>query len=190
MTGGISITLSTSEKKFLLEVARESILNYLKGNAIHNYEEGKLSAGVTQKAGAFVSLHKQNNLRGCIGRFISDEPLYRLIQKMAISSAFRDYRFNYIELQEMEEIDIEISIISPLYKIESIDDFIPGQHGIYIKKGERTGTFLPQVGSATNWSKQEMLGHCARDKAGIGWDGWKDAELYIYTALVFGEKEV
>ena len=64
-----------------------------------------------------------------------------------------------------------------------------GKHGIYIKKDYRAGTFLPQVATQTGWSKEEFLGHCARDKAHIGWDGWKDADVFIYEALVFGENE-
>jgi len=183
-------TITFKEKKLLLEIARESISDYLSGNIMRHYDESELTQGVTQCAGAFVSLHKNNKLRGCIGRLISDEALYRLIQKMAVSSAFRDYRFKPVQVDEMEKIDIEISVLSPLRKIDSINEFIPGKHGIYIKKDERTGTFLPQVGLNTNWSKEEMLGHCARDKAGLGWDEWKDAELFIYSAAVFGEKDM
>ncbi|MCU0370250.1 MAG: AMMECR1 family protein, partial [Bacteroidales bacterium] len=63
-----------------------------------------------------------------------------------------------------------------------------GKHGIYMKKGFSSGTFLPQVAVETGWTKEEFLGHCARDKAHIGWDGWKDAELYVYEAYIFGEE--
>lgn len=72
-------------------------------------------------------------------------------------------------------------------KIKSIDEIELGKHGIYIKKGNRSGTFLPQVANETHWTKEEFLGHCAQDKAFIGWNGWKDADIYIYEALVFGE---
>ena len=72
-------------------------------------------------------------------------------------------------------------------KISSIDEIVLGKHGIYIKKEYAAGTFLPQVATETGWTKAEFLGHCAQDKAGIGWDGWKDAELFVYEALVFGE---
>jgi hypothetical protein len=90
----------------------------------------------------------------------------------------------------MDNIDIEISVLTPLQKIESIDEIEMGKHGIYIKKGFATGTFLPQVANETGWTKEEFLGHCAHDKAGIGWDGWKDADIFIYEALVFSEKEM
>ena len=70
-------------------------------------------------------------------------------------------------------------------RIRSIDEFYPARHGIYIRRGHRSGTFLPQVAQETQWTKEELLGHCAQDKAGIGWDGWRDAELYVYEAIVF-----
>ena len=70
-------------------------------------------------------------------------------------------------------------------RIRSIDEFQLHRHGIYIKKGYRSGTFLPQVADEVNWTKEEFLGHCAQDKAGIGWNGWRDAELYVYEAIVF-----
>jgi AMMECR1 domain-containing protein len=74
-------------------------------------------------------------------------------------------------------------------KIQSIDEITLGKHGIYIVKNGRSGTFLPQVADESGWTKEEFLGHCARDKARIGWDGWKDADIYIYEAIVFSENE-
>ena len=106
---------------------------------------------------------------------------------MAVEAAFGDPRFNSLQASELKLINIEISVLSPLHKISSIDEFILGRHGIYIKKGNRSGTFLPQVADEVNWTKEEFLGHCAQDKAGIGWDGWRDADLYTYEAVVFKE---
>ena len=74
-------------------------------------------------------------------------------------------------------------------RIHSVDEFELGTQGIYMRKGYRSGTFLPQVAAETGWTKEEFLGHCAQDKAGIGWDGWKDADLFVYEALVFGEEK-
>jgi AMMECR1 domain-containing protein len=79
-------------------------------------------------------------------------------------------------------------VLTPLKRIKSPDEFNLGKQGIYIKKGNQTGTFLPQVAAQTGWSKDEFLGHCAQDKAGIGWNGWKSAELYTYEAVVFSEE--
>jgi AmmeMemoRadiSam system protein A len=106
---------------------------------------------------------------------------------MARSAAFDDPRFPPLQKSELPEIEIEISVLTPLRRIHSIDEFHYGREGIYIVKGGRSGTFLPQVAEEVNWTKEEFLGHCARDKAGIGWEGWKDAELYTYEAIVFGE---
>jgi hypothetical protein len=107
---------------------------------------------------------------------------------MAIAAATHDNRFEPVSADEIDQIDIEISILTPLKKISSIDQIQLGKHGIYIKKGLNSGTFLPQVASETKWTKEDFLGHCSRDKAGIGWDGWKNAELYTYEAIVFNEK--
>ena len=108
---------------------------------------------------------------------------------MARAAAFDDPRFRPVTAKEMGRIDIEISVLSPLRQIHSIDDLQLGRHGIYIRKGEHSGTFLPQVAEETGWSKEEFLGHCARDKAGLSWTGWKDADLYVYEAVVFGEQK-
>ena len=147
--------------------------------------------GFTQKmlapSGAFVTLTIDGKLRGCIGRFDADQPLYKMVQEMAVSAATRDYRFSRLTKKELGQAHIEISVLTPMKKILSPDEIVLGKHGIYVKKGSRGGTFLPQVASQTNWTVEEFLGHCARDKAGIGWDGWKDADLYTYEAYVFGE---
>jgi hypothetical protein len=94
-----------------------------------------------------------------------------------------------VKKDELSKLKIELSVLTPLKRIKSADEFILGKQGIYMKQGNQTGTFLPQVATATGWNKEQFLGHCAEDKAGIGWSGWKTAELYTYEALVFGEGE-
>ncbi|MCK4749419.1 MAG: AMMECR1 family protein, partial [Bacteroidales bacterium] len=106
-----------------------------------------------------------------------------------LAAALRDQRFAPVEVSELVYIDIEISVLTPLSKITSIDEFQIGQHGIYMTKDDKSGTFLPQVAEQTGWSAEEFLGHCAREKAGIGWEGWKDADLFVYEAIVFGEEK-
>ena len=137
--------------------------------------------------GVFVTLHLNGRLRGCIGRFTSNQSLHATIREMAQSAAFDDPRFPELTKKEAQLIDIEVSVLSPLKKIASIDEFKLGRDGIYMIKGSRHGTFLPQVAEETGWSTEEFLGHCARDKAGIGWDGWKDAELYTYQTEIVNE---
>jgi AmmeMemoRadiSam system protein B/AmmeMemoRadiSam system protein A len=183
----VNFSLSDSDKEYLLHLARKAIEDYLSSHSYEKIPEGTLSGALIEKAGAFVTLTIDGNLRGCIGNFNAEKPLYQTVQEMAIAAATQDPRFLPVEMEELSKIKIEISVLTPLRKIDSIDEFVLGKHGIYIKKGNRSGTFLPQVADGTGWTKEEFLGHCARDKAGIGWEGWKDADLYVYEAIVFSE---
>ena len=139
--------------------------------------------------GAFVTLHLNGRLRGCIGRFTSPSTLHATSREMARSAAFSDPRFPALSKKEAPEVDIEVSVLSPLKRIQSVDEIKLGRDGIYMIKGTSHGTFLPQVAEETGWNTEEFLGHCARDKAGIGWNGWKEAELYTYQTEVVKESE-
>ena len=180
--------LAKNDKDQLLEIARNSINRYLKTGSITDIKSESLSQSMREKRGVFVSLHKNGELRGCIGHFEGDKSLWSIVREMAISSAISDNRFPPVEAFEMAQIDIEISVLTPLRPIKSEKEIVLGKHGIYMRKGNRSGTFLPQVATSSNWTMNEFLGHCARDKAGIGWEGWKDAELFVYEACVFSEK--
>ena len=184
-----AFALTGEERAQLLQIARKSIDYELARKTDLPYDSTKMSPALQQHCGVFVTLHKGGKLRGCIGNLIGFLPLYRLVANMAKLAAFEDPRFYPVKESEMKDIDIEISVLSPLRKIQSIDEFQLGRHGIYIIKGEHRGTFLPQVAEETGWTKEEFLGHCARDKAGLAWNGWKDAELYVYEAIVFGEEK-
>ena len=172
-----TFSLSDDEKRMLKTIAYESIKERLKVKDI--------PSTLHQKCGAFVSLHKHGRLRGCIGHFGEDTPLYEIVAEMARAAAFEDPRFTPVSREELDDIDIEISVLTPMRRIQSLDEFELHRHGIYIRKGYRSGTFLPQVADEVNWTKEEFVGHCSQDKAGLGWDGWKDAELYVYEAIVF-----
>lgn len=180
--------LDDTEKKELLRIARNTLESYIRDGEIPRVNHEQLPESLKQQAGAFVSLYTGDRLRGCIGNFISSRPLYSVVQEMTVASATRDHRFVPVEAPELEYIDIEISVLSPLRKIRSIDDFQLGKHGIYMTLNGKSGTFLPQVASETGWTTESFLGHCARDKAGIGWDGWKEADLFVYEAVVFREE--
>lgn len=182
--------LNNEEKKYLLQLARNTIVEYIDNNKIPKIDKNELTDNIKANCGAFVTLHIDGKLRGCIGRFGESQPLYEVVQEMAISSATQDSRFARVTKEEIPSLDIEISVLTPLIKINSIDEFELGKHGIYIKKGMDSGTFLPQVANDTKWTKEEFLGHCARDKAGIGWFGWQDADLYTYEAIIFSEHEL
>lgn len=182
-------SLSDAEKKNLLKIARNTVEEYILNSKEYGTDTNMLTEALKAKCGAFVSIHKNEELRGCLGRFTEDKQLYRVIQDMAIASVTRDTRFKPVDKKELNEIDIEISVLTPMKKISSEKEISLGKHGIYIKKGFRSGTFLPQVATQTGWTLEEFLGHCSRDKAGLGWDEWKSADVYIYEAIVFSEKE-
>lgn len=182
-----SFKLSDSDKKLLKGIALQSIKDSLDGKPIAKPDTSLFTtdSSLRQKCGAFVSLHKHGQLRGCIGHFGEDHPLYAIVAEMARSAAFEDPRFIPLRREELDDIDIEISVLTPMRRIHSLDEFQLHRHGIYIRRGYRSGTFLPQVADEVNWTKEEFVGHCSQDKAGLGWDGWRDAELYVYEAIVF-----
>lgn len=182
--------LSIKEKKLLLSIARQTIQNKLLGTHDVVYDKDEMTDILKAECGAFVTLHEEGRLRGCIGHLIGNMPLYKTIEQMALLAAFDDPRFKPLRKEELPIVSIEISVLSPLRRIYSIDEFKLGRDGIFMEKNGRSGTFLPQVAIDTNWSKEEFLGHCARDKAGLGWDGWQNANLYTYEAVVFSEDDV
>ncbi len=182
--------LTNDEKKQLLGIARQTITSYIAENSTAHLDGSAYTPTLNMACGAFVTLHKNGKLRGCIGRFEADKPIYQVIQEMAIAASTRDPRFPAVTKEEIGQLDIEISVLTPMKKINTVDEIELGKHGIYIKKGHHSGTFLPQVATETGWTLEEFLGHCARDKARIGWEGWKDADLYTYTAIIFSEDEM
>jgi MEMO1 family protein len=181
-------SLNDAEKEQLLSIGRKSISTYLETGQVYKIRTMEFTDKMLAPSGAFVTLKLHGALRGCIGQFTADIPLYQVVQEMAISAAIRDNRFEPLSLAELNQTKLEISVLTPMRRINSPDEIVLGRHGVYIKKGNRSGTFLPQVAEQTGWTKEEFLGHCSRDKAGLGWEGWKDAEIYVYEAYVFGEQ--
>ena len=182
-----SFQISEEEKQELLAKARSSIKKFLETGKKGEPEPPVSDGILNDTAGVFVSIYVKNELRGCIGSFAAEDTLNDQIQSLAVSAAC-DRRFENIQVEDLEHMELEISVLSPLKKIESPEEIELGKHGIYIKKGCNTGTFLPQVATKTGWNLEEFLGHCSRDKAGLGWDGWKSADLYTYEAYIFRGK--
>lgn len=192
-TKGVStdqaFSLTAAERQTLLSIAREAISARLDKRKPAAVSETKLTPRLKEPLGAFVTITKDGDLRGCIGRFTSSEPLWQVIGAMATEAAFSDPRFTSLTKAEFPLIHLEISVLGPMKKIQSVSEIKIGRHGIYLKQGYRSGTLLPQVAEERGWSVEQFLGYCARDKAGIGWDGWKnkDTEIFVYEAYVFGE---
>lgn len=179
--------LTRAEKSALLAIARQSIADSLAGRRIRPVDEALLTPALKARCGAFVTLSAGGRLRGCIGNLVGRRPLWQTVGEMARAAAFDDPRFSPVGAAELPGISIEVSVLSPLRRVASEAEVELGRHGILIVKGGRSGTFLPQVATDTGWTREEFLGHCSRDKAGLGWDGWRAAELYVYEADVFGE---
>ena len=179
--------LNEAQRKRLLEIARESITNYVKDGKRKQFTEK--DPLLNKQMGAFVTLHEGGELRGCIGNMAGSGPLYQTVADMAIEAATGDPRFRHLSPNEISKIDIEISALSPLKKVNSPDEIkIPG-HGVIVKRGFRSGVYLPQVADETGWNKEEFLTSLCAHKAGLEPDAWKDpsTELYVFTAEVFGE---
>ena len=179
--------LTDQEKTILLETARRSIETAFEGK-YWLPSDTQLTQTLKVECGAFVTMHLHGRLRGCVGNLVGVRPLYKTVAEMARAAAFEDDRFRPLTREELEQVHIEISVLSPLRLISSPDELVLGRDGVLMVKDGRSGTFLPQVADETGWTREEFLGHCARDKAGIGWNGWKDADLYVYQAEVFDEQ--
>ncbi|MEA3505575.1 MAG: AmmeMemoRadiSam system protein B [Bacteroidota bacterium] len=186
----IEFSLSDNEKMQLLKLARNTLEYYLE---FYNYPEldtDDIPRNLKSNCGAFVTLTNEGELRGCMGRFENKEPLYKVVQDMVVAAAVDDHRFFDVTNEEIEAIEIEISVLTPLRKIDSINEIILGKHGVYIIKGVDRGTLLPQVVVNTGWTKEEFLGYCSRDKVGIGWEGWRSADIYVYEAIIINEDAI
>lgn len=186
-SGRIGGRLSGEDQDRLLAIARESIEERLKGEKTPREEEG--SATLKEKRGVFVSLHKRGMLRGCIGCIEGRKPLVRGVREMAQSAAFEDPRFSPLRREEIKDVDIEISVLTPLREIKNIEEIEVGKHGIYLTKGFFSGLLLPQVATEYGWDRKTFLEETCR-KAGLPSQAWKDknTRIYIFEADIFGEK--
>ena len=183
--------LPPAAEKKLLELARASVDAALNGRPM---PEGPVDDPELQAhCGAFVTIKIRGELRGCLGQFEADIPIYQLVRQMARASATQDPRFFHMPLrpEDLPRLRLEISVLSPMRRLENPLDLELGKHGIYIKRGVRSGTFLPQVATEYHMSKEEFLSSCCAHKAGLPSDAWKDpeTEVYVYSAQVFHEGE-
>lgn len=181
--------LNKEERSKLLEIARSSIKSYLNNGEKPMLNES--SPVLNEEMGVFVTLHEKGALRGCIGNLIGQGPLFLSVRDMAIESATGDPRFPALQPAELKDVEIEISVLSPMKRIKSADEIVLGRHGVLVRKGLHSGVFLPQVADETGWTKEEFLNNLCAHKAGLPESAWKDpsTELYIFTAEIFSEKK-
>jgi AmmeMemoRadiSam system protein A len=182
--------LTDAEKAFLLRVARETLGSYLATGVMPQYDVTS-TPGLLRDLPAFVTLKRRNGeLRGCIGRIVVTEPVIDTVQECAISAATRDYRFPPVASEaELDDLVIEISVLSPFEEIHTADRIQIGYHGLMLRKGMNSGLLLPQVASERNWSREEFL-RAICVKAGLPTGAWLDADahLFAFSAEVFGEE--
>ena len=182
--------MNDAQKQTLLRTARDTVKAVIAGGALPKPKSG--DPELNAPCGCFVTLKNGEQLRGCIGQFTSDRPLIELVVEMAKASATGDPRFfaDPITADELGQLDVEISVLSPLRKTDDPLSLRLGVDGIYIKRGCASGCFLPQVATETGWSKKEFLSYCCAHKAGLPADAWKDpeTEVYLFTAEVFGSE--
>lgn len=189
--GQPDLELNFQEQQRLLEIARQAVESYVKTGQAPAFSEN--TPALNQRLGAFVTLKKHGELRGCIGRFSGDQNplLWQTVSQMATAAATQDNRFAPVSAAELPELEYEVSVLSPLKKINDWHEIQLGRHGVEIKKGVNSGVFLPQVAIETGWDMNTFMGQLCSQKAGLPWTCWqdKDTELYIFTAQVFGEKK-
>ena len=181
---GIDLGLKEEEKEELHRIVKETIENRLTGKPSPKFKVD--SPTLKEPRGAFVSLHQQGMLRGCIGHIRADRPLNETIQDMAIAAAFEDPRFPPLSREEFDKLDIEISVLTPFKKITDVNAIEVGKHGIYMVKGFYSGLLLPQVATEYGWDRKTFLEHTCT-KAGLPKSAWQepDIEIYIFSADVF-----
>lgn len=182
--------LNDDQKRKLLKIARSSIEEYLRSGQKITLDEN--DPDLKQAQGAFVTLKRGETLRGCIGNLAASTPLYETVREMAIAAACGDPRFPGLGVPELKEVMIEISVLSPLEKIDSAEEIKIGEHGVLVRKDFASGVFLPQVATETGWTKEEFLSNLCSHKAGLPPDAWKkgDIDIYVFTAEVFSENEL
>ncbi len=181
---GVDLGLTDEEKKILHAIARNAIESALNGKPSPPLPE--LTPTLKEYRGAFVTLTKNGNLRGCIGLIQPVKPLAASVQEMAVAAAFQDPRFPPLSREEWPRIDIEISALTPFKQIHDFSEIEIGKHGLYIQKGPYSGLLLPQVATEYGWNTEEFLRQTCL-KAGLPTNAYKDPDtkVYVFSADIF-----
>jgi AmmeMemoRadiSam system protein A len=181
--------LQNDDKIVLLKLARMTLEAYF-SNAKTPACDACSEALQTQH-GAFVSLHRKRDLRGCIGQLYPDRELFKIVQNCAISAAVEDTRFLPVTQEEIKDLDIEISVLSPFRRVRDVEEIEVGKHGLYLVHGHFRGLLLPQVAIQYRWDRETFLAQTCR-KSGLPESAWRDplTMIYIFEAEVFSESEM
>lgn len=173
------------QRNELLNIAKKTIESYVRTGKVPDFKVK--DPLFREKRAVFVTLRRKGALRGCIGRIYPEESLYLAVRNMAVESSSRDPRFRPVQLEELKDLDISISVLGLPKRVSNADEIVMGKHGVILRKGHRSGVFLPTVATETGWSKEEFLGELCSQKAGLSSDCWKDksTELYIFTSEDF-----
>ncbi|NTV53437.1 MAG: AmmeMemoRadiSam system protein A [Candidatus Firestonebacteria bacterium] len=175
--------MSPAERQTLLDLAKAALKAAVNRLPLPEVPPD-LSPGLAQPAGAFVTLNRGKRLRGCIGLMQSEAPLAETVVAMAESAALHDPRFAPVSPAELPELRLEISVLSPLKRVASAEDIALGRDGVLVRRGRRSGVFLPQVAQETGWSKEKFLCELCGGKAGLEPDAWKGPDVELYTFQV------
>lgn len=181
---GIGLGFTGEEKIQLKEIAWKAAEAAVLGKKLSTVKN--ISEKLKEPYGVFVTLNKHGNLRGCIGRIISDQPLYIAVQQMAKAAALEDPRFSPVTERELADLEIEISVLTPLEQVKNFEEIKIGRDGLYIIKGYNSGLLLPQVAAEYGWTVEEFLEETCH-KAGLPYDAYKskDAKIFKFSAEVF-----
>ena len=188
-SGQWSPGLTDAEKETLFAIAADTLawcVNRSRGD--FSFESYTLTPKLKEMRATFVTLKEHGNLRGCIGSLAPVAPLYRSVHDNAINAALKDFRFRPVTAAELPDIELQISVLSPIEPIESIDAFVIGEHGIIIEKGMYRAVYLPEVAVEQGWNKEQTLSSLSR-KAGMNADAWKSGCRFKVFSSVKLEKE-
>jgi len=180
--------ISEKNQKELLRTARASIESYLRTGKMQKVSSS--DPELKAPAAVFVTLTEKGDLRGCIGTTAAQGPLIDAVNQMAAAAAFEDYRFSQVTEKELKDINIEISILSPMRRVKSADEIKQNVHGVVVRHGSRSGLFLPQVWEHFS-TKEAFLSELSSQKAGLPRDAWRDpdTELYVFTVFPFDDRK-
>jgi AmmeMemoRadiSam system protein A len=181
-------SLSQADRQELMRIAKNSVETAVKQHKLYDLAPPS-SETLAQERGAFVTLKKKGQLRGCIGYAAPLKPLGLTVRDVAAFAAVQDSRFLPVTEAELPQLEYEISVLSPLRRVLDLNEIRVGVHGLVVKRGSAEGLLLPQVAPEQGWDRMTLVAQTCV-KAGLEPRAWQDAEtdIFLFTALVFGER--